>query len=496
LVVRTLTIRTAAAEEIVLCSSSGTPGITLEPGDVRRYAAPGGDRVLLELWATSASGAAVLEVEEARFPVAAPAPARTWRRPVYLVTREIGAGSSTVMTHSAQPSPVAPRRLPTPLPPPVYVLDEQRNPIALLDGYRFLSWTQRYRSPDDWIVSIPKSLPNATALLTGTFIAVPIAGALRVGEIEVREAGLDEGGSATENIEASGRCYGKWFEERTCIYKAEEGDGYDVWRTSSGSAAEAMVHFVRENCLTAGGSNRRPEARIVPDLAIGTYPATDARVGIAGRFQTVAEVLSEISAVSGLGWEVVYDQAAKVFRFNVLGGCPRLDVLLSPALGNVRMLRYSASTRGDRTVGVLAGQGEGASRQLAMSCTAARFPGYTQPTGRTWREIFIDASDCKTNQDLSDRLDAKLAEYGDGVEESFAFEILGEGPNAPTDLRLGDVVQAEYPEVAAQVARVIARTEAWDENGHHTAIEVGKEAPDLFRTINLANRRLAGQTRL
>jgi len=66
LAVRKLTLRNGSLVNISLCDEAGTPGITLEPTDVREYTPPPGEEGLygLRLWATVASGTATLEVEE------------------------------------------------------------------------------------------------------------------------------------------------------------------------------------------------------------------------------------------------------------------------------------------------------------------------------------------------------------------------------------------------------------------------------------------------
>lgn len=407
----------------------------------------------------------------------------------YLTVGRIGSSGSFIHTQAGEPSPSAATILPRLRAPVVYVLDANRKVVAVIDGYESFEWEDRWRDPDEWTVRVNVHVAGAKALSTGDFIAVPLPdGTTRVGSIEVRGLAVD-GHEDSEVIEASGRCYGLHLEGRIAMMETGKGDGYDRWTKTKGSAADAMCYFVWHNVI---GDEVHPVGwRVIPNLEIGTIPATVETVAYNARFQSLTEILHEIGMATGLGWNVRFVGDRRVFLFEPLVGRDKTrEVVFSPASGTVSSIGFVRNTRNARTVAYVAGQGEGAEREVRSFYDARNGEG-TGPFGLEAREMFVDARDIEpeSRESLVTRGYAKLAEAP--IEQSIEFELLNGGPyDYPRDFQTGDMIRAEYPDWAYEEARVVAVGQRWDEDGRTVVVTVGAEQPDVGSVVtNLARRQ-------
>ena len=413
----------------------------------------------------------------------------------YLTIGRVGTSGSLRFLEHGEPIPAVPSLAPRLRPPVVYVLDDDRRPVAVIDAYEMFEWETRWREPDEWMVRANIHACGAEELARGTYIAAPLpSGETVVGIIEGRDLEMD-GTRDTEIVEVTGRCYGAFLDGRLAIMKTDAGDGYDTWNLTSGSAADAMVHYVWANCI--GNDTDHPIGwRVVPNLEIGTVPATTARVQYNARFQTLAEILSDIGIATGLGWRVPYHETADRFRFEPLVGRDRSDeVLFSPTYESLERIGVSHSTRNSRSVALVAGQGEGAERARTIVYLGQNTDGGGPPFGLNVREMFVDARDIEDAGLLPERGFAKLAETP--TEHAIGFDMLTGGPyDYPRDFRVGDMVRVEYNEWAHEVARVIACRQRWDETGRSVRVTVGTERPDVAHILITLARKQALSGRL
>lgn len=412
-------------------------------------------------------------------------PGRYTRRDAYLTIGRLTASGYRRMTHYGEIAPTAAIVLPPLRRPVVYVLDETRRPVAVIDAYEAVEVTENWYSPDEFVLFVSRYASGAEELQTGRFVAVRFPGDVAnavvwVGLIEGRELGVNRDGVSSEVMTVTGRDYGSALEGRLALFETTTGDGYDAF---SGSAAEAMAYYVRRNALDEANANR-----LIPHLTIGNVPATAVQVAYRARFQSMTEILADIGQATGLGWGVTFDATSRVFAFSPRVGRDRTaSVVFSPDYGNVATISFSHSTTRTRTIACTAGKGEGPDRVWNLYYRPTEFP--TGPPERmARREVFVDARDAETSSQLGDRANARLGDLRD--EESVEFSLLDGGAyDYPADFRLGDVVRADYPGFAYEEARVIGVRQRWDENGRTVAVSVGSEAPDLPRVVVAATRR-------
>ena len=377
--------------------------------------------------------------------------------------------------------------------PVVFVLDAARHPIAVLDGYELFEWVDHWREPDEWTLIIDAKVPGAKTLATGAFIAAVVPGGeTKVGLIDDPGVSLT-GTDGVEAIVVTGRCYGSMLGARNALAGTASGSGTDAWGLTStwdggqpGSPAGAMAYYVHRNAIAPAEAYRA-----VPDLAIGTLTATELQVRYNARFQPITEILLEICQYSGLGWSMRYDEDAGLFRFDVLGGRDMTGrVAFSPDYGTVAGIAFARRTRDARNLAWVAGQGEGALRDVRGYYDTARYPR-GPPSGLALREMFVDARDIGPTSEttLKERGDQKLAEVAE--EASVEFTLLTGGAyDYPRDFRTGDVVRADYPGWASTEARIVAVGQRWDADGRTVTVAVGSEPADVRKTIlDLARRQ-------
>lgn len=412
-------------------------------------------------------------------------PGRYMRRDAYMTVGRLAASGYRRMTQYGEVAPTASIVLPPLRRPTVYVLDEYRRTVAVIDAYEAVEVAENWYSPDEFTLFVSRYAAGSEELQTGRFVAIRLPGDVAdavvwVGLIEGRELTVTKDGVPSEVMTITGRDYGSTLEGRLALFDTAEGDGYD---TFSGSAAEAMAYYVRRNALDETNANR-----LIPHLEIGDVPATAATISYRARFQSLTEILADIGQVTGLGWSVTFDATNRIFKFSPRTGRDRTaSTVFSPDFGNVATIGFSHSTTRTRTVACAAGQGEGPDRVWNLYYLSAEYPG-GPPERLARREVFVDARDAETVGQLGDRASARLGDLRD--EESVEFSLLDGGAyDYPTDFRLGDIVRADYPGFAYEEARVIGVRQRWDENGRTVAVSVGSEAPDLPRVVVAATRR-------
>ena len=411
-----------------------------------------------------------------------------------LVLGRLGATGEVVYELAGEAPPDVPAVFPRHRAPVVYVLDAGRKPVAVLHGYELFEWIDKYRDPDEWTLVIDARLPGAKALAAGTFIAAPLSDGVRVGLIEGPGASMTTGG--VEAVVVTGRCYGAMLGARNAMIGTGTGTGYDSWTPSStwkggapGSGTGAMAYFVWHHAI--GDADLPLGHRTVPDLVVGPVPSTDVRVHYNARFQPLTEILLEICLYGGLGWRVRYDDLAGQFVFEPQRGRDMTGLVkFSPEFGAVTGIGFSKNTRDARNLAWVAGQGEGAEREVRGFYDEALFPR-GPPSGLALREMVVDARDIgpDSSTTLKQRGEERLAELG--AEESVEFELLVGGPyEYPRDFRPGDVVAAEYPGWAYAESRIVAVGQRWTRSGRAVTVSVGSEPSDTRKVvIDLARRQ-------
>ncbi|WP_343241637.1 siphovirus ReqiPepy6 Gp37-like family protein [Methanoculleus sp. UBA312] len=342
---------------------------------------------------------------------------------------------------------------------------------AVIDAYEAIEWTRRWRAPGSWQAVISRYATGADELREGRFISLPRRGRHLVGIIESIEGQMTDEGEISESWTVAGRDLGAILQDRICLHGVSAGTGYDEQIDVVGETA--MRHYVDVNAVSPTDPDRA-----IPGLDLMLVDqGRGATVQVRARFQSLPEILESIALQSGLGWDVIYSFDTDEILFDALEGADRsAEILLSPRLGNCLIAGYRACLSDAPTLAIVAGQGEADLRTITEVGTA---------TGWSRREVYIDARDLATTDELTARGQELLADRG----ETTTLEV--EYLPTPTyrymtDFDLGDIVSAEYPGVATMQARIVAVTEQYPSG--RIVLGLGKEWPDLISLLRTVKR--------
>lgn len=279
-----------------------------------------------------------------------------------------------------------------------YVLDPvTRATLGLVDqSWERLAYTRRYVAMDTFELVINRTRLWASELQKGRLLYLPDEGDL-VFLIE-QIASTAEGSTRNDEMTVTGRSLeGIAMAER--LVEPPAGESHD--RVTGVAAETAMKHYLRTNAADLAAGARR-----VPGLVVAADAARGPDVTVAGRYQSVFDLVREIGLVAGLGWEITYDPTGDAFVFDVVEGADRsTSVFFDFAFETLERWDELDSVLDAKTLALVAGQGEGIDRDIAT-----RFAG-SEPTGFDRREAFLDARDVEAGATtiLEQRGDAFLA---------------------------------------------------------------------------------------
>ena len=127
---------------------------------------------------------------------------------------------------------------------------------------------------------------------------------------------------------------------------------------------------------------------------------------------------------------------------------------------------------------IVAGQGEGAEREIVMTGSDA--------AGLDKHVVFVDARDIKDSADLEVRGQSKLNEYKRTI--SFKSEVLPTGPfQYEKDWNLGDVVTVQNKDWNITMdTRITEVTEIYEAGGFKLNVCFGESLPTLTERFKLS----------
>jgi hypothetical protein len=366
-----------------------------------------------------------------------------------------------------------------PAPFRLLVLNPSLELLGEIEQFSYLRFESYYRSVGSFELRISRYAPGADLLQAGNFLVL-CDNRTDAGRISYEELTLDEQGVGSEFWIKRGYDAGEVFLHRLCLNNITGGTGYDE---VEGDPESIMHYFVWVNVVNPTDQNRRITA-----LAHGTNKGRGGDMTYSARLQTVAEVLENIAAISGLGWRMWLNLEEKQFYFGVLQGQDKSSaVKISPELANVKKMTYRYDTQQSKSLAVVGGQGSGASRYFLV---------YAQgdiPTGWNRREVFADARDL-TDIALEQRGKEVLAEMGEVM--SLEAEYFPTGPFVfEVDFKLGDFVTISYPGVATAVVRVLGVRREYSKDGKRTTLIFGSEPKDVRLLLRYYRRLFIAEAR-
>lgn len=220
-----------------------------------------------------------------------------------------------------------------------------------------------------------------------------------------------------------------------------------------GVASTVMRAYVNANIGPAAPAERR-----VPNLTVGNDPVAGSTVYGSARFDVLGELLTELSSVDGLGFDVLQqdtDLEFKVYQPEDKTGTVRMDI----ANDTLSSTRFSYSAPGS-TVAIVAGQGVGEERVFRQVTTSESVAAENAWDRRI--ETYIDQRQTDIVEELVQAGLEKLAEEG---ETQISLEVTPSSDltmEYGVDWDLGDrvTVVVDEEELQAVVTSVAMRIES------------------------------------
>lgn len=334
--------------------------------------------------------------------------------------------------------------------------------ITEIDAFENSVWTTRWHKQGDFQIVLNQGANDAHELMSGRIVNL---GKDKTGIISHVEE---------DNSNGKGMLLVKGFDLKGLLSNRitvpPVGEAQDK---ATASIESLMKQFVNNNAVTT-----TPE-RIIEDLVLAPNLNRGAMVSFQTRYKNLLDELEKLSILSGLGWDIVFDGSSYVF--DVVEGrdlsimqTANPPVIFSNEFGNTKSQKVIESSLDYKNVAIVAGQGEGADREVIMVGGAS---------GLDRKEVFIDARDIEEGGNLLDRGEQKLAEYA--KIESFETSVLSYGPfKYGEDWRIGDIVtvQNESKTRTAHL-RVTEIVEVIDQTGHEIDATFGQPLPTIIEKI-------------
>ncbi|MGL5713674.1 MAG: Gp37-like protein [Paraclostridium sp.] len=252
---------------------------------------------------------------------------------------------------------------------------------------------------------------------------------------------------------------------------------YDTFNTQ---IENIITSLVNTNVI-----NPVDELRKIPLLENKTSKGRGDKIHFQTRYKNLEEELFKLSKHSGLGLEIWLDYKNKKLIFEVLEGIDRSytqqsmsPVYFSKKFDNIIKRNYIKSNIGYKNTAYVAGQGEGAERELVIVNNSN--------SGIDRRETFIDARDIAEGENISleDRGKIKLSESNQ--IKTFECEVCSRGYRKDWDL--GDIITITDPELNITVDyRIVEVKEIYEENGFKVETTFGTIIPTLIDKIKQIN---------
>ncbi len=353
---------------------------------------------------------------------------------------------------------------------PIRILSPELQLAGEIDSYLSFSYLRRYHTFGEFQLVTNHMVQNAEKLNINNLIMLG-ADTYKVGIIRYKEIKAGEKGE--EILTAKGFTLGCLTGQRITI--PPEGFAQDI---QEASAEAVMKHLVQRNCLDIPGMEF-PTLAVAPNLNRGQI------IKWQSRYKNLGEELEKISRLTNLGWRIYPDLSSGKWIFDIYNGRDfsagqeiNPPVIFSPQFENVKSQGYTESLIGYGNYALVAGQGEGAEREIVMTGSTA--------AGLDKHVIFVDARDLENSADLIPRGEAKLSEQQRII--SFEAQVLPIGPfKYGKDFDVGDLVTVQNKGWGITFdTRITEVEEIYEAGGFRLNITFGNSIPTLAQKLKIS----------
>lgn len=338
------------------------------------------------------------------------------------------------------------------------ILDRDFNSVGLIDAFEAFIWTERYNQAGDFELHVAASNEILSTIQMDYYIYIAESDRLMI--IESFQLTTDP--SNGNKLKISGRSLESILDRRI-VWNQTILDGY---------LQGQIQKLLNQNIISPTDPNRRIPNFIFEETDDPTILSMRIRSQCTG--DNLYDAICSICESFGIGFKITLNDSNQ-FVFKLFNGADRsyyqndnAPIIFSPYFDNLLDTAYSYNTTSHKTIGLVAGEGEGSERKKIDT-------GDDTITGLDRKELYIDARDLSTNNgEISDaeyylqliqRGDEKLADhtvesYFEGSMEtqiSFRYGI---------DFFIGDIVEVENEFGISALCRISDFVRAQDTNGY------------------------------
>ena len=343
----------------------------------------------------------------------------------------------------------------------IYILNQDRIEIGLIDDYESLIWTPRYFEAGDFEIYMKASERILSLLQLDNYVTRPDSDMVGIIERVKLESDPENG----DHIIASGRCAKSILDRRI------------VWSmtTISDTVENGVRRLLTENLIAPTLSYRT-----VPNFVLGASQGFRETMSAQYTGDNVLEVVVNLCKQNGYGFKVVLN-AERNFEFQMYSGTNRSYdqssnpyIVFSPEFENIVSSEYEHDKTALRNACNVGGEGEGRLR---------KFYGVGTVSGLERREMFVDAKDISSElderDDDGDPIYMSNTAYNALLEQR-GLENLAENPETTVfegevesirqyvfnrDYFLGDVVTVKSKHGVTKTSRVVGVIQSHDKSG-------------------------------
>ena len=272
-----------------------------------------------------------------------------------------------------------------------------------------------------------------------------------------------------------------------------------IWGTYNASnkyASTVMYEIVNQNCVNPTNVNRKiPYLECAEDMQLG------GKMSIQKTGGEVYDVLTTIASNKDLGFNVLFRPKEQKLIFEVVAGVDRTieqsevdPVEFSTDLEDILSSSYYTNNQDEKSVALVMGEGEGASRKSKIS-------GDNTTKGFGRRELYVDARDIQSesvNEDgttitlTPEEYDAALVNRGDDklaeckTTETFEAQIRVFGDvqyEFGKDYQKGDKVTVRDRQLNVVVSTRITEVEEDFDDEYAVVLTFGYSYPTLMQKV-------------
>lgn len=339
----------------------------------------------------------------------------------------------------------------------INVYNNEYERIGFIESYSYLSWVRRYSDVGEFeLKCAPENLPLLSIGSILTKLNDNEGAVIETLNIETEEQ---------EIVTVRGRFLSALLESRI------------VWGTESlnGDIGSCVFQLINNNAINPSNKDR-----VIPNLSYENVKIGK-NIVMQVSYDNLLETVVSICSSAEAGIKGVLN-LAKGITLSLYNG-RELPFVFSRGFENLLSQNYTDSIRDCANVALVAGEGEGTERKLAVT---------GGETGLSRKEVFVDARDLRLTEYENDdkyiealKLKGSTRLYEKRRRESFDAAVNTNGNLIyKEDFDLGDIVtvKSSLPGLSVRL-RITEITETYDSDGLHVDLVFGDPLPTLNESL-------------